>query len=163
MHIRVWIGIIFVLFLVIVGLLIALFAIPGPTGTATGTPTTTPTGTVTGTATGQPTPPLSARVTVTTPRPGATVDQMFIIAGSAPGPWFFEASFPIKIIDANGSVILNTHATAQGDWMTTDLVTFTATASTTGYVGPATLVLLRDNPSGLPENDDSVEIPIVIQ
>lgn len=163
MRLSLWIGIVVVLFFVIIGLTIALFAIPGPTvtNTATTTPGTT-TGTATGTATGM-TPPLSDRVTVTTPRPNATVEQTFIIAGSAPGPWFFEASFPIKVIDANGNVILNWYAEAQGDWMTTDLVTFVATASTTGYVGPATLVLLRDNPSGLPENDDSVEIPIVIQ
>jgi lipopolysaccharide export LptBFGC system permease protein LptF len=157
MHTRLslWIGVVVILFFVIIGLTIALFAIPGPT--ASNTATTTP-----GTATGN-TQPLSERVTVTTPQPNATVEKVFIIAGSAPGPWFFEASFPIKVIDQNGNVILNTYAEAQGDWMTTDLVTFVATATTTGYAGPATLVLLRDNPSGLPENDDSIEIPIIIQ
>jgi len=32
-----------------------------------------------------------------------------------------------------------------------------------GYTGPATLILIRDNPSGLPEHDDSLPIPIVIR
>ena len=31
------------------------------------------------------------------------------------------------------------------------------------YSGPADLILLRDNPSGLPENDDEVTMPIVIK
>lgn len=161
MRLSLWIGVAVTLFLVIIVLTIALFAIPGPDRTAQNTATTTP-GTATGTAAGM-TPPLSARVTVTTPQPNAKVEKTFIVAGSAPGQWFFEGSFPMKVIDKNGNVILNSYAEAQGDWMTTNLVTFVATASTTGYVGPATLVLLRDNPSGLPENDDSVEVSIIIQ
>ncbi|MBV9159311.1 MAG: hypothetical protein JO019_01805, partial [Candidatus Kaiserbacteria bacterium] len=46
---------------------------------------------------------------------------------------------------------------------TTGQVTFTAQVSISGYKGPATLVLSKDNPSGLPQNDDSVSIPITIQ
>lgn len=160
MRLTFWIGVVVVLFIAIVVLTIALFTIPGPTPSTNTATTTTSTTTTPVTNANEP---LSKRVTVTTPRPNAKVEKTFIIAGSAPGPWFFEASFPIKVIDQNGNVLVNTHAEAQGDWMTTDLVTFVATATTTGYAGPATLVLLRDNPSGLPENDDSLEIPIIIQ
>lgn len=31
------------------------------------------------------------------------------------------------------------------------------------YIGPATLVLKNDNPSGLPENDRSVAVPITVE
>jgi hypothetical protein len=101
---------------------------------------------------------------ITEPVSGGIVGTSFIVSGKAPGNWYFEASFPIMVRDSNDNVIARTHGSAQGDWMTTDLVAFTATVNIDGdYKGPATLILLRDNPSGLPENDDSVSIPIVIQ
>lgn len=120
---------------------------------------------VSGTATDSAaTQPLSERVVVTSPKANAIVKETFVVAGSAPGNWFFEGSFPIKVVDKDGNVLVNTYATAQGEWMTTEQVTFTSNVAITGkYVGPATLVLLLNNPSGLPENDDSVEISIVLQ
>ena len=52
---------------------------------------------------------------------------------------------------------------AQGEWMTEAQVTFTASMQIDAtFHGKAKLVLLKDNPSGLPEHDDSVEIPIVV-
>ncbi len=87
-----------------------------------------------------------------------------MVAGSAPGNWFFEASFPIQVRDKDNNKIAQGVAQAQGEWMTTEQVSFTSTITlSTPYSGPATLVLMRDNPSGLPENDDALEIPIVIQ
>ncbi len=48
--------------------------------------------------------------------------------------------------------------------MTTEQVAFSSNIIVEGsYRGPATLILLKDNPSGLPEHDDALEIPIVIQ
>ena len=111
-----------------------------------------------------PNAPLSSRVNVTTPAKRATVKRSFDIAGSAPGNWYFEASFPIQVRDANNAVIGRAVARAEGDWMTEKLVPFKATVTLdAGYSGTADLILLRDNPSGLPENDDSVTIPIVVE
>lgn len=133
---------------------------------------TTPPATTTPSQTAQPdtttptsaTQPLSARVTITEPLSGSAVGKTFTVSGKAPGNWYFEASFPIMVRDMNDNVIGRTHANAQGDWMTTELVAFTTTVQLEGsYKGPATLILMRDNPSGLPENDDSISIPIVIQ
>ncbi|MEK7133495.1 MAG: Gmad2 immunoglobulin-like domain-containing protein [Patescibacteria group bacterium] len=107
--------------------------------------------------------PLHTRVTVTFPKSGASVGKTFVVAGSAPGNWFFEGSFPVQVRDAENSKIGQGIAQAQGDWMTTDLVTFTTNITVSNYSGPATLVLLRDNPSGLPENDDALEVSIVIR
>jgi len=66
--------------------------------------------------------------------------------------------------DENGDKVGIGQMQAKGDWMTTDLVNFTADITIDqAYSGPATLVLLKDNESGLPQNDDSLEIPITIQ
>ncbi len=89
--------------------------------------------------------------------------KSFTVTGEAPGNWYFEASFPIQVRDKDNNKIGQTTGQAQSDWMTTEQVPFKADIAIEGYSGPATLVLLRDNPSGMPENDDSLEIPIVIQ
>lgn len=107
--------------------------------------------------------PLARRVVVTSPKAGSTVPAAFTMAGLAPGPWYFEASFPIIVSDPAGNKIATGHAQAQTDWMTEGDVPFTATIDVGSYKGPATVHLLRDNPSGLPENDDSTSFDIVIQ
>ncbi len=155
MNTRLWSGILILVFIVILGLTWALFAIPAPTTPPIAATSTPPVSTST--------QPLSARVVVTSPAAGATVSKTFTVTGKAPGPWYFEASFPIKIVDANNNFIGQGIAQAQSDWMVVSDVAFIAPVTTTGYTGPATLVLMRDNPSGMPENDDSISIPIVIQ
>lgn len=155
MNTRLWTGILIAIFIVILGLTWALFAIPTPTPPITAT-TTPPVATST--------PTLAERVIVTSPKPNAVVGKTFVVSGQAPGPWYFEASFPIKIVDANNNFIGQGIAQAQGEWMTTEQVTFTATVTLTGnYSGPAEVVLMRDNPSGLPQYDDSISVPITIQ
>ncbi len=155
MNTRIWWGIIIVLFIVIAVLTYGLISMPKPTPPVTAT--TTPPVTT-------PVSPLAARVVVTSPKANSSVGKIFVVSGSAPGPWYFEASFPIKIVDKDNNFIGQGIAQAQGEWMTTDLVTFTATVTLVGsYSGPATVVLMRDNPSGMPENDDSVSVPITIQ
>ena len=68
-------------------------------------------------------------------------------------------------VDADGNVIAGSFATAEGDWMTTEFVSFKSEMIDlpSAYIGPATLVLKKDNPSGLPENDASLSIPIVVE
>lgn len=158
-------GVAIALFVVILVLTWMLFAIPTPSRepiVATSTPSETPSKPVTETPSTDL--PLSARVTVSTPLPNTTVGNTFQAKGMAPGNWFFEASFPIMVRDKDANVIARTHASAIGEWMTTELVGFSSTIIIEGsYKGPATLILLKDNPSGLPEHDDAVEIPIVVQ
>lgn len=111
-----------------------------------------------------PEAPLSARVSLQSPKEGSTVDSTFELLGKAPGNWFFEATFPIQVRDNEGNVIGRTHANALGEWMTTELVSFQATIHLNQeYHGPATLILMRDNPSGLPENDDSISVDIIVR
>jgi len=104
------------------------------------------------------------KIVVTTPLPGATVGNTFIVSGKARGGWYFEASFPIEVIDTSGMQIFLAPVQAQGEWMTAEFVPFTAQVSVpASYKGPATLVLRNDNPSGLLQNEASISIPITIQ
>ena len=103
-------------------------------------------------------------IRVTNPTPGSVVGKPITVMGEARGTWYFEASFPIEIRDAQGEVLATGHAEAQGDWMTENFVPFTATvAIPESYIGEAVLVLMNDNPSGLPENARSVSFPITIE
>jgi hypothetical protein len=108
--------------------------------------------------------PLHTKVVVDSPKASASVGKTFDVTGQAPGNWYFEATFPIQVRDPADNVIGRNHADALGDWQTTEQVQFKSTINIDGnYTGPATLILMKDNPSGLPENDDSLEIPIVIK
>jgi hypothetical protein len=105
----------------------------------------------------------SPMITVSTPLPNTKVTSPLHLTGSARGMWYFEASFPIRLVDANGNIIAQTHAEAQGEWMTENFVPFTSTltwATSTG--GAGTIIFMRDNPSGLPENDAQIEIPVTL-
>lgn len=102
-------------------------------------------------------------IMVKTPQNGETVTQTFTVTGSARGSWFFEAVFPVKIVDAHGQQIIQTQAHAGGDWMTEDFVPFTADIELPEtYSGPATIILEKDNPSGLPERSAAIQVPITI-
>jgi len=100
-------------------------------------------------------------IAVDSPRPNAAVKSPLAITGKARGTWYFEASFPIQIVDANNNVLGQIPAQAQGDWMTENFVPFAASLD---FAAPTTatgsLILKKDNPSGLPENDKQLTIPV---
>jgi len=155
---------ILILTIVIIILAYVLFLTPAHAPTIeTQTPTSTTTTTqATSTTTGPA--PLHTRVVIKSPAAGAKVGSTFDVKGEAPGGWYFEATFPIQVRDKDDNVIARAHANALSDWMTDKQVPFATTVTLdTNYKGAATLIILKDNPSGLPENDDSVEVPITIQ
>jgi hypothetical protein len=92
---------------------------------------------------------------------GDTVASPLQVTGEARGTWYFEASFPVKIYDANGKLLGSVPAEAQSDWMTENFVPFNALLIFTNSTTEAgTLVLEKDNPSGLPANAGQIEIPV---
>lgn len=98
------------------------------------------------------------------PLPGTTVGSPLIVTGSARGTWYFEASFPVRLLDGNGNELAAVPAQADGDWMTENFVPFTAILEFAPPATPnGTLILQKDNPSGLPENDASLEVPVLFQ
>ncbi|MDO8471150.1 MAG: Gmad2 immunoglobulin-like domain-containing protein [bacterium] len=103
----------------------------------------------------------STMVRVTVPEPDTVVRSPLIVTGEARGNWYFEASFPVKILDANGKQLGVGIAQAQGEWMTTNFVPFSATVNFSApTTQTGTIVFQKDNPSGLPEHDAQVMIPI---
>jgi len=100
-------------------------------------------------------------IKVYAPASGTTLRNPLIVLGEVPGNWSFEASFPAILKDAKGNIIAQAPAQVLGIWTTNELVPFSLKLP---YVPPAsgdgTLVLQKDNPSGLAANDDSVTIPI---
>lgn len=100
-------------------------------------------------------------IQILTPHPDVTITSPLTITGKARGIWYFEASFPAILKDENGTILAQMPVQAQGDWMTEDFVPFSVSmifSEPTTATG--TLILQKDNPSGLPEHDQQLEIPI---
>lgn len=92
---------------------------------------------------------------------GQLVSSPFSVEGQARGAWYFEGSFPVKVLDESGKELGKGVAQAQGPWMTEELVPFKATLMFTRPTSSSgSLVLEKDNPSGLSQNDQKVVLPI---
>lgn len=108
--------------------------------------------------------PKQEAMRVEAPLTDALVVSPLVVTGQARGTWYFEATFPVSLLDADGKAIISTYAQAQGEWMTEDFVpfrtelTFAAPTTPTG-----TLVLEKANPSGLPEHAGEVRVPVRFQ
>lgn len=101
------------------------------------------------------------KVEIYSPKSDAKVTSPLIVIGRVPGSWSFEASFPVQLKGSKGNIIKQASAQLFGDWMTDQLVSFSAKLEySSTETGVGTLVLQKDNPSGNPENDDSVIIPV---
>ncbi len=95
------------------------------------------------------------------PTPNQVVGSPLKIKGEARGKWFFEASFPVRIVDSGGKVLGTAIASTTFEWTTDNFVPFTADLTfKTSTTEKGKLILEKDNPSGLSENADSLEIPI---
>jgi len=97
------------------------------------------------------------------PRPNQKIESPLLIEGEARGYWFFEGDFPVILTDWDGLIIAQGFATAKSEWMTEDFVQFEAILEfeKPEYGEKGTLILQKDNASGLPEHDDALEIPII--
>lgn len=104
---------------------------------------------------------VSDLIRVDLPKNNETIKSPLKVSGEARGFWYFEASFPAMLLDANGKELAIKPAQAKGEWMTENFVPFEVSLE---FSRPDTengfLVLQKDNPSGLPENDRELRIPI---
>lgn len=102
------------------------------------------------------------------PLPNEKISSPLTLYGEARGTWYFEASFPIILTDWDGKIIAEGYATAQDDWMTEKFVPFEATLEfekpeMAEQYDRGSLILQKDNPSGLPENDDALELTVFFE
>jgi hypothetical protein len=100
-------------------------------------------------------------IRVDAPQCGALVGKSLHVTGAARGGWYFEATFPVRLLDERGETLAAGVAQAQGEWMTEAYVPFSAELKLTAAEGGnGTLVLERNNASGLPEHADELRVPV---
>ena len=103
-------------------------------------------------------------IRIDSPRPNTQIKSPLQIIGQARGYWFFEGDFPAKLLDSNGKELAVGYVTAQTGWMTEDFIPFEGILE---FEAPATnrgmLILEKDNPSGLPENADELNVPVYFE
>jgi hypothetical protein len=99
-------------------------------------------------------------ITINNLQPNSKVTSPLTITGTAAG-WYFEATFPVKIVDDKDNLIVQSYATAQSDWMTIEPVEFETTlVFDPGATTEGKIVFEKANPSDLPEYAASFEIPV---
>ncbi|MBU0597294.1 Gmad2 immunoglobulin-like domain-containing protein [Patescibacteria group bacterium] len=94
------------------------------------------------------------------PRPNQIITSPLEITGQA-RIWYFEGTFPVRLLDGNGIEIATHYVTAQSDWMVEDFVEFSGTLE---FENPdtkkGTLIIEKSNASDLSELDDELQIPV---
>jgi hypothetical protein len=104
-------------------------------------------------------------IIVETPKPNDVVSGNFSISGKAKENWYFEAVFPVRLVDENNNEFASGQARATSDWTVPDYVPFTGEinfsssteTTTTGFV-----IFKNDNPSGDPSRDKEFRVPVTI-
>jgi hypothetical protein len=145
-----------VVIVLILGILAFVPAAHGPTAPATHTTSTAETDNP------EPATSLDGNVRVSAPNAEDLVTSPARVAGNVTGGgWFFENTFPVKVLDGDGKVLGQGQAQALTDWESTGTVPFAAVIP---FAAPrfaaGSIVLSRDNPSGLPQNGQSFSIPV---
>ena len=106
----------------------------------------------------------SDQIVLDLPTRGAVVASPLEVRGRARGTWFFEGDFSLVLSDGRGNLVAQGFATAQGEWMTTEFVPFSAVLRfESPESGPGRLILKKDNPSDRRELDDALVVPVVFK
>ncbi|MCD4669786.1 MAG: Gmad2 immunoglobulin-like domain-containing protein [Actinomycetia bacterium] len=104
---------------------------------------------------------LSDQIIVTDPVPDQLITNPLIITGEARGTWFFEATFSVILLDSNGKVLALHYAITEEEWMTEDFIPFTANIELDEpETATGILILEKNNPSDIREQDAQLEIPV---
>lgn len=95
---------------------------------------------------------------------GDTIDIGYKVKGEVWGTWFFEGSFPVKVLNINGEVVNSLLAIASEDWMTDERVPFSILIDFP-LEKESTFVLQfeKSNPSDLDENSDFARVAVTIR
>ena len=113
---------------------------------------------------------ISKTIIIESPKANEIIDSPLIIKGKARGNWFFEATFPVTLVDWDGKIIAESYVEAKDNWMTEDFVPFEGKLEFKNPSFPntnikhfshrGTLIFRNSNPSGLLENQYYFELPI---
>lgn len=95
------------------------------------------------------------------PKADDIVTSPLTVRGRARSSWFFEGSLPVVLVDMSGNILAQGPGTALTDWTQPGWVEFSAELTfDTPTEADGELIIKKDNPSGLPENDGSIRIPV---
>lgn len=108
------------------------------------------------------TQPSNNQVIVTSFSGNDVIESPVEVEGMAPGTWMFEGQMSVRVEDPNRNVLGEDVLKAEGEWMTEELVPFSGTVSfeVPNGLGTGYVVFEKSNPSGMPENEGKVEIPV---
>lgn len=100
-------------------------------------------------------------IQVSAPTQNEKITSPLNIEGKAEGTWYFEAVFPVKLVNSKGYEIASCLAQADGLWMTEKFVPFRCQLNfaTEGH-DSGKVIFEKSNPSDLPENNGSFEVPV---
>lgn len=77
------------------------------------------------------------------------------------GGWFYQATFPVKVVDSDGIELGVAAAEAQANWISTGTVPFTAIIQFSVPQDATGAVVFSDNnPSGTSQDNLSLSIPV---
>lgn len=102
-------------------------------------------------------------IRVSAPEPNSAVKSPLAIRGEARGNWFFEASFPMRLVDEEGTLLGSGIAKTKDEWMTEEFVPFEAKLEfekPAADVAGGMLILEKNNPSGFVAVADELRIPV---
>ena len=115
-------------------------------------------------------------IRLTNPQPNDIIKSPLVITGEARGNWFFEGQFPVELRIPSKppqAVVAKGIARAQSEWTTNEFVPFEATLTFENPTGgfdevlnpehSLILELKKDNPSGLSQNDNSLDITVILK
>ena len=93
---------------------------------------------------------------------GDSFSSPMTVTGVAPNDWYFEAIFPVELVDASGEVLAEAPAEAQSDWMQEGPIAFRADlAFEVDEPVEAELVLQEDMP-GDGEEPRELRVPVLL-
>lgn len=99
---------------------------------------------------------------ITQPMRNEQIISPLTIAGTVPPGWMFEGTFPIRLVSDTNTVLAEGSATEieKGSWQSGKPVRFMATLTFVAKGTKPKIILVKDNPSGLPANDETFELPV---
>lgn len=104
---------------------------------------------------------LNVDLTKVTDQKALLIQSPLTITGKVPSGYAFENSFPVEITNNEHKIITTSpaHGT-RGDWTSGQPLEFAVTLKFETNAKEGYLVFKNDNPSGLPENEKKISIPV---
>jgi hypothetical protein len=106
--------------------------------------------------------PSSSPVVILSPNLSLPLESPQKIIGLIDKSWVFEAAFPIELFNSQNKNLFQGQASAP-DWLENSgkFTQFSATLNFSTTDKSGFLKIKNDNPSALPQNDKSIQIPVI--